>query len=98
MSQRSENGIVLIGFMGTGKTTVLAERFVHLAEAAPPESLLALCHSAPAADALRELRLAAEPLDHDPSVGRQRARRRARKAYATPRSAAPRSISRATFT
>src|SRR5215211_4864746 len=35
-------------------TTVLAERFVHLTEAAPPESLLVLCHSTPAADAMRE--------------------------------------------
>jgi DNA helicase-2/ATP-dependent DNA helicase PcrA len=46
--------LLILGGAGTGKTTVLAERFVHLAETAPPESLLVLCHSAPAADALRE--------------------------------------------
>ena len=46
--------LLILGGAGTGKTTVLAERFVHLAADAPPESLLVLCHSAPAADALRE--------------------------------------------
>ena len=44
----------MLGGAGTGKTTVLAERFVHLTEAgAAPESLLVLCHSTAAADAMR---------------------------------------------
>jgi DNA helicase-2/ATP-dependent DNA helicase PcrA len=55
--------LLVLGGAGTGKTTVLAERFVHLTEAgAPPESLLVLCHSTAAADAMRarlEDRLAA---------------------------------------
>jgi ATP-dependent DNA helicase UvrD/PcrA len=46
--------LLILGSAGTGKTTVLAERFVHLAAEAPPESLLVLCHSTPAADAMRE--------------------------------------------
>ncbi|HEX5621679.1 MAG TPA: ATP-dependent helicase, partial [Solirubrobacteraceae bacterium] len=46
--------LLILGGAGTGKTTVLAERFVHLAGEGPPESLLVLCHSTPAADAMRE--------------------------------------------
>jgi DNA helicase-2/ATP-dependent DNA helicase PcrA len=47
--------LLVLGGAGTGKTTVLVERFAHLAAAgAPPESLLVLCYSAPAADAMRE--------------------------------------------
>ena len=45
----------MLGGAGTGKTTVLAERFVHLtATGCPPASLLVLCHAAAAADAMRE--------------------------------------------
>ncbi len=47
--------LLVIGGAGTGKTTVLAERFAHLvSEGAPPESLLVLSYSPAAADALRE--------------------------------------------
>jgi DNA helicase-2/ATP-dependent DNA helicase PcrA len=47
--------LLILGGAGSGKTTVLVERFVHLAEAgAPPESLLVLCHSTAEADAMRE--------------------------------------------
>ncbi len=47
--------LLILGGAGTGKTTVLAERFLHLVErGAAPESLLVLCHSTPAADAMRE--------------------------------------------
>ena len=47
--------LLILGGAGTGKTTLLAERFLHLARAgAPPESLLVLCYSTPAADAMRE--------------------------------------------
>ena len=46
--------LLILGGAGTGKTTVLAERFLHLvASGAPPESLLVLCYSTAAADALR---------------------------------------------
>jgi DNA helicase II / ATP-dependent DNA helicase PcrA len=46
--------LLVLGGAGTGKTTVLAERFVHLVAAgAPPESLLVLCFSTAAADAMR---------------------------------------------
>jgi len=49
--------LLVLGGAGTGKTTVLAERFVHLvhggAGAGGPESLLVLCFSTAAADALR---------------------------------------------
>ena len=45
--------LLLLGGAGTGKTTVLEERFVHLAGDAP-DSLLVLCLDGPAADALRE--------------------------------------------
>ncbi len=46
--------LLVLGGAGTGKTTVLAERFLHLvANGAPPESLLVLCYSTAAADALR---------------------------------------------
>ncbi len=46
--------LLILGGAGTGKTTVLAERFVHLVAAgAPPESLLVLCFSTAAADAMR---------------------------------------------
>jgi DNA helicase-2/ATP-dependent DNA helicase PcrA len=47
--------LLVLGGAGTGKTTVLVERFAHLvASGAPPESLLVLCYSAPAADAMRK--------------------------------------------
>ena len=46
--------LLILGGAGTGKTTVLAERFLHLArQGAPPESLLVLCFSTTAADSLR---------------------------------------------
>ena len=45
--------LLLLGGAGTGKTTVLEERFVHLAGDAP-DALLVLCLDGPAADALRE--------------------------------------------
>src|SRR3954469_10931325 len=46
--------LLVLGGAGTGKTTVLAERFLHLTGAgAPPESLLVLCHSTAAADTMR---------------------------------------------
>ncbi len=45
----------MLGGAGTGKTTVLVERFAHLAaSSAPPESLLVLCYSTAAAVAMRE--------------------------------------------
>ena len=47
----------MLGGAGTGKTTVIAERFAHLAAAGEgaggPESLLVLCYSTAAADAMR---------------------------------------------
>jgi superfamily I DNA/RNA helicase len=47
--------LLVLGGAGTGKTTVLAERFLHLAgSGAAPESMLVLCFDAPAADAMRE--------------------------------------------
>ena len=47
--------LLVLGGAGTGKTTVLEERFAHLVQAgADPASLLVLCLSAPAATALRE--------------------------------------------
>jgi len=47
--------LLVLGGAGSGKTTVLAERFAHLVgDGAPPESLLVLCYSTAAADALRE--------------------------------------------
>src|SRR4029079_3482781 len=48
-------GLLLgLGGAGTAKTTVLAERCLHLTRAgAPPESLLVLCHSTAAADTMR---------------------------------------------
>ena len=47
--------LLILGGAGTGKTTVLAERFLHLVAAgAPPESLLVLCFSTAAADSMRE--------------------------------------------
>ena len=46
--------LLVLGGAGTGKTTVLAERFLHLTgTGAPPESLLVLCHSTAAADTMR---------------------------------------------
>jgi DNA helicase-2/ATP-dependent DNA helicase PcrA len=45
--------LLVLGGAGTGKTTVLEERFVHLAGDAP-DSLLVLCLDGPAADAMRE--------------------------------------------
>ena len=46
--------LLIVGGAGSGKTTVLAERFLRLvADGAPPESLLVLCYSTAAADALR---------------------------------------------
>jgi superfamily I DNA/RNA helicase/RecB family exonuclease len=53
--QHEGGPLLILGGAGTGKTTVLAERFVHLTRAgAPPESLLVLCYSTPATDAMRE--------------------------------------------
>ena len=47
--------LLVLGGAGTGKTTVLVERFAHLAaSSAPPESLLVLCYSTAAAVAMRE--------------------------------------------
>jgi DNA helicase-2/ATP-dependent DNA helicase PcrA len=47
--------LLVIGGAGTGKTTVLAERFAHLAgNGLPPEAILVLCFSTPAVDAMRE--------------------------------------------
>ena len=47
--------LLILGGAGTGKTTVLAERFLHLVAAgAAPESLLVLCFSTAAADSMRE--------------------------------------------
>ena len=47
--------LLVIGGAGTGKTTLLAERFAWLAaNGTPAETILALAHSAPAADAMRE--------------------------------------------
>jgi DNA helicase II / ATP-dependent DNA helicase PcrA len=47
--------LLVIGGAGTGKTTVLAERFVHLAaRGVPPEAILVLCFDPPAVDAMRE--------------------------------------------
>jgi DNA helicase-2/ATP-dependent DNA helicase PcrA len=47
--------LLVLGGAGTGKTTVLAERFLHLVAAGtPPESILVLCFSAPAVDAMRD--------------------------------------------
>jgi DNA helicase-2/ATP-dependent DNA helicase PcrA len=47
--------LLVVGGAGTGKTTVLAERFGHLAAAGEaPESLLVLCFSTAAADTMRE--------------------------------------------
>ena len=47
--------LLVLGGAGTGKTTVVVERFAHLvAGGAPPESLLVLCFSTAAADTMRE--------------------------------------------
>jgi DNA helicase-2/ATP-dependent DNA helicase PcrA len=47
--------LLILGGAGTGKTTVLAERFAQLvAGGAAPETLLMLCFSTAAADAMRE--------------------------------------------
>jgi DNA helicase II / ATP-dependent DNA helicase PcrA len=46
--------LLVLGGAGTGKTTALVERFVHLAEAERPEAVLALTVGEAAADALRE--------------------------------------------
>jgi DNA helicase II / ATP-dependent DNA helicase PcrA len=52
--EHSDGPLLVLGGAGSGKTTVLAERFLHLMrEGAPAESLLVLCHSTAAADALR---------------------------------------------
>ncbi len=52
--EHSGGPLLILGGAGSGKTTVLAERFLHLVrEGAPPESLLVLCYSTAAADALR---------------------------------------------
>src|SRR3954465_5212191 len=40
--ERSGGPLLVLGAAGTGKTTVLVERFARLAESAPPDSLLAL--------------------------------------------------------
>ena len=47
--------LLVLGGAGTGKTTVLVERFAHLvAQGAAPESLLVLCLSTADSDAMRE--------------------------------------------
>jgi DNA helicase II / ATP-dependent DNA helicase PcrA len=47
--------LLVVGGAGTGKTTVLAERFAHLAASGvPPESILVLCLSPHAASTFRE--------------------------------------------
>src|SRR3954452_7391989 len=47
--------VLVVGGAGTGKTTVIVERFVHrVREGTPPEAILVLGPTAPAADALRE--------------------------------------------
>jgi DNA helicase II / ATP-dependent DNA helicase PcrA len=46
--------LLVLGSAGTGKTTVLIERFARLAHERPPETLLALTLTRAAADALRE--------------------------------------------
>src|SRR3712207_5445003 len=46
--------LLVVAGAGTGKTTVLVERFAWLAQTVPPESILMLTFSAAAADALRE--------------------------------------------
>ena len=47
--------LLILGGAGTGKTTVLGERFLHLVQhGAAPESLLVLCYATAAADAMRE--------------------------------------------
>jgi DNA helicase-2/ATP-dependent DNA helicase PcrA len=51
--EHSGGPLLVLGGAGTGKTTVLEERFLHLAAGAP-DSLLVLCLDAPAADAMRE--------------------------------------------
>ena len=52
--EHSGGPLLVLGGAGSGKTSVLAERFLHLvSEGAPPESLLVLCYSTAAADALR---------------------------------------------
>jgi DNA helicase II / ATP-dependent DNA helicase PcrA len=53
--EHPDGPLLVLGGAGTGKTTVLAERFVHLVgNGAAPESLLVLSYSPAAADALRE--------------------------------------------
>src|SRR5918911_1101394 len=46
--------LLVLGGAGTGKTTVLRERFARLAHERPPETLLALTLTRAAADDLRE--------------------------------------------
>ncbi len=63
--------LLVIGGAGTGKTRILVERVGWLAaeQAVPPEAILALTFSAPAADALRErieARLGAPPAEDLP--------------------------------
>ena len=52
--EHSGGPLLVLGGAGTGKTTALVERFAHLAERHPPESLLALTFGQSGADALRE--------------------------------------------
>ena len=52
--EHSGGPLLVLGGAGTGKTTALVERFAHLAERHPPESLLALTFGQAGADALRE--------------------------------------------
>jgi DNA helicase-2/ATP-dependent DNA helicase PcrA len=43
--EHARGPLLILGGAGTGKTTVLAERFLHLvATGAPPESLVVLCY------------------------------------------------------
>jgi DNA helicase-2/ATP-dependent DNA helicase PcrA len=50
--EHSGGPLLVLGGAGTGKTTVLEERFVSLAGTSP-DSLLVLCHDGPAADTMR---------------------------------------------
>jgi DNA helicase-2/ATP-dependent DNA helicase PcrA len=50
--EHSGGPLLILGGAGSGKTTVLEERFLHLVRGgAAPESLLVLCSSTAAADA-----------------------------------------------
>jgi len=52
--EHDDGPLLVLGAAGTGKTTVLVERFARLARDAPPEALLALTLTRGLADDLRE--------------------------------------------